>query len=236
LAVETSADLCSYALMDDKGIVEARLFRHRMHLSERIIIDIDTMLRDVGCALKDLSAIAVDIGPGSFMGIRIGLMTAKTWADALSAPLVGVSALEVVAFPYAEYPNALVLSLLYARPGYLHTQLFKAIGGELHPLSEPMMRTEAEIASDFHERMRNEMVILCGEGVKKTTPEFIPGLKEENDNVVICNPLAPVASSLAWIARKRLEIGGNHDPMALTPLYLAPPQITISSKNKNALT
>lgn len=230
LAVETSADLCSYALLDDKGIAGARMFRHRMHLSERIIIDIDTMLRDVNCTLKDISAIAADIGPGSFMGIRIGLMTAKTCADALSVPLVGISALEAVAFPYSEYPNAQVLSLLYARPGSLHSQLFRSTDGELHPLSEPLMRTEDEIASDFKERKLNGNVIICGEGLKKATPAFIQGLKEANDNVVICNPLAPVASSLAWIAIKRLEAGGEYDPIALNPLYLAPPQITISSK------
>ncbi len=216
--------------MDDNGIAGARMFRHRMHLSERIIIDIDTMLRDVDYALKDISALAVDIGPGSFMGIRIGLMTAKTWSDALSVPLVGISSLEAVAFPYAEYPNAQVLSLLYARPGFLHSQLFKSIDGELHPLSEPLMRTEAEIASDFQERKLKEVVIICGEGLKKATSALFQGLKEANHNVVICNPLAPIASSLALIARKRLEEGGNYDPMALNPLYLAPPQITISSK------
>lgn len=234
LAIETSADLCSYALMDDKGVAGERSFRHRMHLSERIIGDIDALLRDVDYALKDLSAIAVNIGPGSFMGIRIGLMTAKTWSDALSIPLIGVSALESIAYHYSECPNALILALLYARPGYLHSQIFQTIGGELNPLSEPLMRTEEDVISDFRKSKSEGVVLVCGEGLKKATPELIQALRKEKADAVICNPLDPAASSLAKIALKRMEKGGHYDPLSLKPLYLAPPQINISTKIKRS--
>src|SRR5690348_16500250 len=103
LAVETSGDLCSVAVRDGQGTLAARAFRHRMHLSERLIVDVEAVLADAGIGLEAVEAFAIGIGPGSFTGVRIGVTTVKTWADVLARPVCGVSALDAMA---ADYPVA----------------------------------------------------------------------------------------------------------------------------------
>src|SRR5262249_35815964 len=101
LAVETTADLCSLAIRDGQGTLVERAFRHRMHLLERLLPDVDELLADAGVALEEIEGFAVGIGPGSFTGVRIGVATVKTWADVLQKPVVGVLSLDAVAAEYA---------------------------------------------------------------------------------------------------------------------------------------
>ena len=65
--------------------------------SERLLPAIERLLHDAGVTLRDMDAIAVVTGPGSFTGIRIGVATAKGFAYALQKRLIGVTALEAFA-------------------------------------------------------------------------------------------------------------------------------------------
>ncbi|HXG23364.1 MAG TPA: tRNA (adenosine(37)-N6)-threonylcarbamoyltransferase complex dimerization subunit type 1 TsaB, partial [Chthonomonadales bacterium] len=109
LGVETTADLCSLAIRDGQGTLVERAFRHRMHLSERLIDDVDALLTDADCTLEDMEGFGVDVGPGSFTGVRIGVMTVKTWADLLGRPVGAVTALEAIA---AEYEGVASITIV----------------------------------------------------------------------------------------------------------------------------
>jgi tRNA threonylcarbamoyladenosine biosynthesis protein TsaB len=101
LALEMTADVCSIAIRDDKGIIAERAFLHGMHLSERLIDDVDAILKDAGITLDDVEGFGVGIGPGSFTGVRIGVTTVKTWAFVRKKPVVGVCSLDALAEEYA---------------------------------------------------------------------------------------------------------------------------------------
>jgi universal bacterial protein YeaZ len=130
LSIATSSDPCSLALSDDKGLLVEATFRHRMRLSERLISDVDALLNDAGIELHHVDAFAVDIGPGSFTGVRIGVTTAKTWADHLNKPLVGVSALEAIASGYCGLGFDLVVPTIRARPGAFYFAGFNGMDGK----------------------------------------------------------------------------------------------------------
>ena len=125
LAIETSTMLGGVALMDDSSglIAEVRLNVKSTH-SERLMTEIDHLLRQAGLKISDIDVFAVAIGPGSFTGLRIGLSTVKGFSYATGKPIVSVPTLEALAwnFPYCRYP---VCTMLDARKKEVYTALFK---------------------------------------------------------------------------------------------------------------
>jgi tRNA threonylcarbamoyladenosine biosynthesis protein TsaB len=97
LAVETSTDWPSIALLTPDGLHGEYVWPAHQNLAERLVLQVDAMLRHAGLSPSDLHLIAVSRGPGSFTGTRIGVVTAKGWAQALGCPLLGVSALDALA-------------------------------------------------------------------------------------------------------------------------------------------
>ena len=77
LAIETATDVCGAALVHGGRVVAHRTVSEKNIHSEKLLSMIDDVLLDAALVLKDVDAIAVSIGPGSFTGLRIGLSTAK---------------------------------------------------------------------------------------------------------------------------------------------------------------
>ena len=92
LAFDTATEVATSALVDDGEVLAERASRARTLLE-----DVDALLRQGGANARDLDALAVGIGPGSFTGVRIGLATARGLALALELPGAGVSTLSALA-------------------------------------------------------------------------------------------------------------------------------------------
>jgi tRNA threonylcarbamoyl adenosine modification protein YeaZ len=86
---------------------------HRYH-SALMIPAIQDMLKDNGFTVNDLSALAVNLGPGSFTGIRTGVITARTMGQFLNLPVHGFNTFELLAATY-DYPLAIYLEALRGR-------------------------------------------------------------------------------------------------------------------------
>jgi tRNA threonylcarbamoyladenosine biosynthesis protein TsaB len=240
LAVETTADLCSVAVRDDQGTLVERAFRHRMHLSERLIGDIDAALSDAGVSLADVEGFAVGIGPGSFTGVRIGVMTVKTWAGALAKPVCGVSALDALAEEHAGVPERIIVPLIRARPGSVYARLYRYEEGRMRGLSEP----EAFVLADLAARLAADpgaRYLLCGEALTRFAlgsrfrghdaacssgrEQIETHLRAAGAACAFGRADPPRASVIAAIAEARFAAGQRDDPLALVPLYLSPPPI-----------
>jgi len=91
LAFDTATDVATSALVDDGEVLGERTSR-----AVTLLEDVDALLRQAGTQTRDLDALAVGIGPGSFTGVRIGLATARGLAFALGIPVAGVSTLEAL--------------------------------------------------------------------------------------------------------------------------------------------
>ncbi len=97
LAIESATDAAGVALADDVGtLAEATLGRGRRH-AETIAPSIKSCCETAGVTLAEVDAVVVDVGPGLFTGLRVGVGTAKALAYALGARIVAVSSLEVLA-------------------------------------------------------------------------------------------------------------------------------------------
>lgn len=101
LAIDTSTHASSVALLDESsGRVVSRSNGSGRH-AEVLMPLIAEVLDESGTQTKELTRIVVGVGPGPFTGLRVGLMTARTMAHALSIPVVGVCSLDAIACEYA---------------------------------------------------------------------------------------------------------------------------------------
>ena len=98
LNIETATDICSVAIAENDTLLSlaetTESFQHATQLTHLI----DTCLRDTKLKMKDLAAVAVSQGPGSYTALRVGTSTAKGIAYALQLPLIAVDTLQSLAF------------------------------------------------------------------------------------------------------------------------------------------
>ena len=97
LAIESATDTVGVALVRDDGASAERVHVGGRAHAELLVPSIEEVCAVSGCTVADLDVIAVDLGPGLFTGLRVGVATAKALGQALSVGLVGVSSLDILA-------------------------------------------------------------------------------------------------------------------------------------------
>ena len=90
LALDTALDRAAVAVSDGAGRQHALVERMDRGHAEHLLPMIDRLLAEAGVAIADVGRIAVDVGPGSFTGIRIAVATARGLGLALGVPVIGV--------------------------------------------------------------------------------------------------------------------------------------------------
>ncbi len=105
LAIETSGELCSAALLIGENIsYEYSIWQKNVH-SEKLFEIIQNILSIAKTTINEIGAIAYSSGPGSFTGLRIGLSAAKGIAFGISKPVIPVPTFNAFAFAIAKYHN-----------------------------------------------------------------------------------------------------------------------------------
>ena len=97
LAIESATDMVGVALIRDDGAAAERVHHGGRAHAELLAPAIKEICAVSGCAVADIDRIAVDVGPGLFTGLRVGVATAKALAQALGIGVLGVSSLDVLA-------------------------------------------------------------------------------------------------------------------------------------------
>lgn len=130
LGIETSSMPLSIALMRDNDIlVELNEAMNITH-SQRAMSAIDEVCQLAQIQPKEIEAIAVSEGPGSYTGVRIGVTLAKTLAWTLNIPLVGVSSLQVLA-RNVQYAEGIVFPYIDARRQAVYGGAYHMKAGEV---------------------------------------------------------------------------------------------------------
>lgn len=126
LAIDTSEDGCSAALIDGDAVIERFEIAPRRH-SELILAMMDALLRDAGVGLHDLDALAFARGPGSFTGLRIAAAITQGAAFGAGVPVVPVSSLRALAQGCRRRTGAdAVLAALDARMQEIYWGAYRA--------------------------------------------------------------------------------------------------------------
>ncbi len=163
LALDTSTDACTVALIDGKGPAYEITIPVRTGHAGSLLPLIDTLFAISPYTRDDVDLIAVGIGPGSFTGIRIGIATAKGLSLALDRPLAGVNTLDVLA-ANALPSNLPILPVIDARKSEIFCRLYSPDGA---PLSPPMNARPEDLA----ESVATETLFI-GNGIPLYREEF----------------------------------------------------------------
>jgi tRNA threonylcarbamoyladenosine biosynthesis protein TsaB len=227
LALETSGDVCGIALNRDGQLLSEHTFRHGMHLSERLMGEVDAVLRTNGAVLADIAAFAVGVGPGSFTGTRIGVMTVKTFAAILERPVYGVSSLEALAAPYTGLRETILVPMLPCRSSVVFTCPYSVESAMPAALAEPAALSLAELAERLN-GLSPRAVHFCGSVVARYREELETLLPNRLPAVSFGQPEFPAAAQVARLAdfRRTANLPAD-DALALVPRYISPPPITL---------
>lgn len=218
LAIDTSTGNASVALFRNGLVVVEIAWLAGQNHTTQLVPFLTRLFEMSGVTLKDLGGLVVARGPGSFNGLRVGMAVAKGFALALDIPLVGISTLEVEAYPYqnADMP---LCPLHDAGRGELAAALFQRRRGRWMRLMEEHITS----LDGLLERI-NRKTVFCGE----TPPWARPRLEKELGNKAVIVEAAGAmrrAGFLAELGWLRLARGKRDDPATLQPLYLRRPPV-----------
>ncbi len=148
LAVDTATRACSVALTDEGGTIAELNYFHGQTHSKHLATMVAALLDMAAVRIEDVDAFAVDAGPGTFTGLRIGLATIKGLADATGKPAVGVSSLDVLA-DQAGFSSRRVCCMLDARRGEVYTARYAAGDRAVEKLSaEEVLAPQLAVAAN----------------------------------------------------------------------------------------
>jgi tRNA threonylcarbamoyladenosine biosynthesis protein TsaB len=131
LSVDTTSPSGSVALLEDGSLLSEFNSDSASTFSERLLPSIDCVLQTQSMTIQDIDAFALAVGPGSFTGIRIGVSTVKSLAEASDKPVVPVSSLEALALKLLKQDNRLFCPLIDAKKGEIYGALFESAAGHI---------------------------------------------------------------------------------------------------------
>ena len=119
--------------------------RGRRH-AEILTPSIEFICRQARIELSEISVVAVDLGPGLFTGLRVGVAAAKAMAHALRVPMIGVPSLDLLAFP-VRFSSRLIVAAIDARRGELFYAFYRQVPGGMQRLSDHRVGSPDDLAS-----------------------------------------------------------------------------------------
>ena len=170
------------------------------------------LIKQEGCTLHDLQAVAVSIGPGSYTGLRVGLSAAKGFCYALDIPLITVGTLEMLAASVQHAAADLICPLIDARRMEVYAALYaKDLTEKLPPHSQVLDN------NSFLELLSAHPVLFCGNGSKK-----LQDLISHPNAVFSTSPPDPQAFahlSFSYFSRKKFAELAYSEPLYIKEFY-----------------
>jgi tRNA threonylcarbamoyladenosine biosynthesis protein TsaB len=220
LGIETATQQVSVALGGHEGVIGlVELARGRRH-AETLVPAIDFLCSQADIGLDEIGLVAVDIGPGLFTGMRVGLATAKALAQALRVPMIGISSLDLLAFPHRR-SDRVVVPVVDARKGEVFYAMYRQVPGGLQQVAPPRAAPVDELVADL--LARSQEILCVGDGALRYRTVIRDGYHCE-----FADEAHPSAAPLVQLAHARALREEWSNPSEIQPLYLRPPDAEIN--------
>ncbi len=213
LLIETATQICSVVLASEGKVVAHRESDTPNAHSTCLSVFIDEVLKESQLTPRELGAVCVSAGPGSYTGLRIGTSTAKGFCYALGIPLLSVpTLLSMAALYYRQHPDyrGLVCPMIDARRMECYTMI---VNGEM----EILRNTSADVieVGCFDEWLDRGEVVFIGDGAEKTKE-----ILGKHSNARYDNGFHLSAEGMLELAETRLREGKMEDVAYFEPFYL----------------
>ena len=126
LAIDTASTVCSVSILEDTTLLGDKTINDEKTHSQKLMPLIEQLFNELNLTVNDIDLFGVDIGPGSFTGIRIGMSTIKAFCDIYNKPVCGISSLETLAYSIKpDTEDCLICSMIDAKHDNLYTGFFE---------------------------------------------------------------------------------------------------------------
>lgn len=231
LAMDTSAKAASVCLASEEKIIGEFFINTSLTHSQTLVPMIEQLCEKSEVPIKAIEAVAINVGPGSFTGVRIGVAAAKGIAFQHNLPCVSVSTLESMAYNMLG-SDCVVCALMDARCSQVYNAMFRVKGESVERLCDDRAISLTDLKLDLHNY--SEKVVFVGDGAQIA----FKSLENPPQNVFLApiNIISQNAVSVACAAFKQINNGNTLTPAELMPVYLRLPQAQRELNKKMGVT
>ncbi len=219
LAIDTATPASSVAVGEGDRLLAMNLSVNRMGHLSFLIPAIDMCFSQVGWTPRDIDAVAVDVGPGPYTGLRIGVATAQAVAASLGVPIIPVGSLTALAWRAATGRRR-IWPVVDMRRNQVATQAFMPVPGGV--VSDGPAQVVS--VSEFQALLSSDGIetLVVGD-VAATGDEFLRGVQRAKRG----RPRYPTADIILEIANLRAESGEYSSVDEIRPRYMREPDAAI---------
>ena len=220
LGIETATERVSVSVGGHEGVLGLfELTRGRRH-AETVVPAIEFLLARADLEIDEISVVAVDVGPGLFTGMRVGLASGKAIAQALRIPMIGITSLDLLAFP-SRLSDRVIVPVIDARRGEVFWAMYRAVPGGVQQVAPPTVGPVEELVADLLARSQDALCV--GDGAHRYRDEILEGFHCE-----IGGEVYPSAGPLVQLAHARALREEWVNPWEVEPVYLRAPDAQIN--------
>lgn len=217
LHIETTSTVCSVAISLNNSIITIKEINGGYSHAENLHLLISQVLAETNLNVKQINAISISKGPGSYTGLRIGYATAKGLCYALNIPLIAIGTLQALSF-LAKHKNNSVIEntvfcpLIDARRMEVYCALYNDNFIEIEP-AKALIIDEKQI-TELIKQYPN--LIFFGDGMPKTR-DFIVSL---NQKATYIDDILPTSKALVSLAYHKFHKNDFENLAYAEPFYL----------------
>jgi len=222
LIIETSTSVCSVSIVNREEILVCKETNIANSHSGQLAVMIKDSLDQIKLTTKELSAVAVSSGPGSYTGLRVGSSTAKGICYASNLPFIALDTLKGLSYAPKELKkdaNNYIFSLIDAR----RDEVYAAVYDPNHHVLLPGAPVVLDDSSFKRFRQNNALWHLCGNGASKA--KRLLNFEDSKISTELCSSKYFHKMAVNAFLNEAFE-----DIAYFTPNYFKPPNITKSNK------
>lgn len=211
LNLETSAKVCSVALHSDNQLITSAEVHVEQSHATRLAPLINDVIKFSQLEFRQIQAVAVSSGPGSYTGLRIGVSLAKGLCFALKVPLIAINTLELLAYQMSKEVDSDVLlcPMIDARRMEVYSMIVSVDLNPVLPIAPRVID-----ASSFHDLLHDRKILFFGDGSTKCRAVI------NHMNAHFIDGVYPQASKMGELAYLKLKSGEIEDLESFEPFYL----------------
>lgn len=215
LGIDTASPSCSAALVEAGQVIACSHSSRQSAASSSLVHLIDDLCAQASCAAADVAGVAVNLGPGAFTGLRVGLATAQGLVTAYKRPLLGCNTFEALVDAAADW-DGLICPVIEARRGEVYAAFYRREGRQVYETVPGMAVTPDALCTLVQER-----TLFLGSGVQSYGELLVSRL----GNQAVCRDLGSelgLAVNVARLGCERLATATPDAGYRLTPIYIRP--------------
>ncbi len=212
LCIETATTMCSVCITENDKVIASKELNNGFGHAENLHVFIEDVLNEANLTVKQISAVAVSKGPGSYTGLRIGVSSAKGLCYALQIPLLSIDTLQSMAYAVAQtkQQDILFCPMLDARRMEVYCAVYDKNLETILPVNALVLDEKSIEVFNL-----NKPVCFLGDGMTKAK-----ALLQSKGHSLFIEGFFPSSLSMAALAFKKFNAKQFEDVAYFEPFYL----------------